>query len=476
MHRDVLMNEKWRYALLTLAAIPILIYIGKSITVTPFYLMAAICCVIVAVITFLNPEHGVMILIFSMLLSPELAVANVPGRAVTIRIDDLLIMVVFLAWFANISVDKDWKGFVKTPLDAPLILLTFLYIFSTTWGVIAGNVNPIKGIFYSLKYIEYFILYWLTVNVIKDKKLLTRYLIAGLITSIIVTLYVYSQFGSIERASAPFDKVGGEPASLGGYYIVVFEALFAFLLHAKSNAMRLAYAGLIIFTITPFVKTLSRASYLAFVALVIIMFVLTKRRKIVMGLSIISATILFPIVAPQLYYSMVDRVMVTFTGAHSASYTTYTVGGGKISDESALQRIESWKMVLNERFPKNLFTIFFGNGVTGIGFVEGQFFLVLGEIGFFGVITFYWVLIKIAYFSMVAYQNSSDELTMSLSITVVCALIALIFQSLTTNTFIIVRIMEPLWFLTGLVMLLPHLEQQEIADNAASNVPRVASV
>jgi len=29
------------------------------------------------------------------------------------------------------------------------------------------------------------------------------------------------------RVSAPFDKVGGEPASLGGYYLVIFLSDFS---------------------------------------------------------------------------------------------------------------------------------------------------------------------------------------------------------------------------------------------------------
>lgn len=94
----------------------------------------------------------------------------------------------------------------------------------------------------------------------------------------------------------------------------------------------------------------------------------------------------------------------------------------------------------------------FGTGPTGFGFIEGQFNVILGELGILGAVSFYWVLIRILRYSYRVYKISTDTLTQSLMLSLFGCLVGLLFQSFANNTFVIVRIMEPFWFLTGLVM------------------------
>jgi len=63
-----------------------------------------------------EPGNGLLIIVFSMLLSPEISAGSAGDRDIGIRVDDLLIIVVFVAWLTHIALDKDWKGFVKTRL------------------------------------------------------------------------------------------------------------------------------------------------------------------------------------------------------------------------------------------------------------------------------------------------------------------------------------------------------------------------
>lgn len=459
------MNIKWEY-LLAIPVFIILIYIGKYATISPFIIFSIIFSMAAAIITFQKPENGLAILIFSMLLSPEIIIAKVPGREVTIRIDDLLIVIVFLAWLAYTAVNKDWKGFIKTPIDKTLLFLVFLYVLSTAWGMISGNIKPVKGFFYTMKYIEYFMLYWLAANIIGTTKDFSRYLKFGLITCIIVTLFAYSTFNQTERVSAPFETGGGEPASLGGYYLIIFSILAGFFLHLETLHKKMACLGMIIFLIPPFAKTLSRASYVGFAILIITMLLFTKRGKITFIILIILSAILTPLYFKNIYTQITKRIMVTFTGGHYSSgadkYSNLGIGKNKITDESALLRIESWNLVINKKFPQSIRTILIGNGVTGIGFVEGQFFLVLGELGILGTIAFYWLFGKILYYSYKIYKKIADISIKSLSLALIGSTAALLFQSLTTNTFIIVRIMEPFWFLAAMVIGVALKENESI--------------
>ena len=56
--------------------------------------------------------------------------------------------------------------------------------------------------------------------------------------------------------------------------------------------------------------------------------------------------------------------------------------------------------------------------------------------------------------------------------------IGLLFHALGANTFIIVRIMEPFWFFTGIIAVLPALEpkQQEQPQEDRPRIRRFVSV
>jgi len=60
--------------------------------------------------------------------------------------------------------------------------------------------------------------------------------------------------------------------------------------------------------------------------------------------------------------------------------------------------------------------------------------------------------------SLRVYRTSSDPLCCGLALGHLGALVGLLIHSLGANTFIIVRIMEPFWFLTALVVMSPGIE------------------
>ncbi len=54
-----------------------------------------------------------------------------------------------------------------------------------------------------------------------------------------------------------------------------------------------------------------------------------------------------------------------------------------------------------------------------------------------------------------------DKLYKGLSLGFIAGFIGLAIHALTANTFIILRIMEPFWFITAIIMMLPTLEEEE---------------
>ncbi len=90
---------------------------------TPTIMFLGVLALVVFTISFINIEWGLYILIFSMLLSPEIMTGETTGsslgRGVTLRLEDFLLAVIGLSWFARNAVKKELGLFLKTPLNRP---------------------------------------------------------------------------------------------------------------------------------------------------------------------------------------------------------------------------------------------------------------------------------------------------------------------------------------------------------------------
>ncbi len=177
---------------------------------SPFVLAAALA---VFLIVFVRIEFGLYLVIFSMLLSPQLgsggAVAE--GRRIVIRSEDLLLLVVAFSWLAKTAVNKELGLTLKTPLNRPILAYVAATAIATLIGYMTGTVAGFGGAFYVLKYIEYFIVYYMVVNNLIDRRQAWRLVTAAFLTAVIVSLIGLTQIPTGQRVSAPFEGKEGEP-------------------------------------------------------------------------------------------------------------------------------------------------------------------------------------------------------------------------------------------------------------------------
>jgi hypothetical protein len=422
--------------------------------------IAIILAVGILAISFFSPYTGLTFLVFSMLLSPELKLAGVPGRDVVVRIDDLLIFAVFFGWFAR-SVFTKKIEVVLTEVLTPMFFYTLVCIISTYFGITSGIVAFKKAFFYILKYTEYFIIYFLTTQIVQTKQQLKNLVIAFLITSVVVNIYGISLIGKVPRIYAPFDAPGAEAAltggevgageanTYGGYLIIVISLLVSLFCYSELPTINFLYLFLIIFSLIPLAYTKSRSSYFGFVPMVLTIIFLTEKKRtlILSGLLLLFA--LSPIVFPSATATVVDRIKETFAGP-SWSEEEAVILGFKVKELSALARVNSWKKAISEFIPKRPIL---GFGVTGVGLVDSQIPLIIGETGLLGVVAFLWLVFSVFKSSIYTFKTAQDTLLKSISLCVISSLVGLLFHSVGANTFIIIRIMEPFWFLCGLVSI-----------------------
>jgi len=416
----------------------------------PNKLLVASLALLIFLISFVNTDFALIVLIFSMLLSPEFQLGHIPGRAVVLRIDDLFIFLVFFGWLAKMAVNKE-LGLLKTnPLNKPILFYIFICIFSSGIGALRGTNNLKHSIFYLLKYFEYFILFFMVSNNLKSRRQAKIFIYFMLLVAFIVCVFALRvSLSTGMRATAPFEGKYGEPNTLAGYLIIIFSLILGLFIYSSSLKEKVFLLGLGGLVIPTFIYTQSRAGLLGALGMFLAFFLFSKKAKLSLGIFLIvvigGASLIFP---EQVFY----RYKYALKGPESID-----ILGKKINiDESAYARLQSWNNSLRvwRKYP------IIGWGVPGKGVVaDVQYARVLREVGIIGFLIFLYLIFSLF---RTGFNNlktlKEDNFSFGLSLSFISFLTGLLFMGVGAEVFIIIRIMEPFWFLTAIVCELPHLK------------------
>jgi len=420
-----------------------------------------IVLLLIFVCVFLWPEAGLYLVIFSMLLSPEIIAGEIGGRAalgrgLTLRLEDFLLAIIALSWFARTAVDKFTGLFRKTPLNQPIAFYILACLLATLWGKLTGHVQGKAGFFFVLKYFEYMIVFFMVVNYVNTPEQAKRLLFCLFLTCFIVSIYGLMQIPSGIRVSAPFEGESGEPNTFGGYLVFMGAVAVALIDHLKDMRLRLGLAVLMIVLLISLLYTQSRASYLAVIPTYLVLSIFSRRRFYLVAVMVIALG-LSPVLLPHVAK---HRLAHTFTQPQQVGQVQF---GRLRLDTSASARVFSWKQGLSDWQKRPIL----GYGVTGQKFMDAQYPRILVETGIIGMFAFAWLVHALFRVGLSTWRDAQDDLLRGLSVGLIAGLVGLLVHAIGANTFIIVRIMEPFWFLTGIIVALSTMDEASVCSSAS---------
>jgi hypothetical protein len=388
-----------------------------------------------------------------MLLSPEIKVAEVPGRDVVIRLDDMILGMVFLAWLARIAIYKELGVLRHTRLNKPIAIYASCCILFTLLGIMRGDVGSAQGFFYLMKYLEYFLIFFMTVNILERKSQARLYLVFLLVTCGLVSAHAAAHIGTVSRISAPFEGAG-EPNTLGGYLTIMTAIAIGMLVYNPPKRVKLLLVGLVGLTTLCVTYTLSRCTYMAFpVMYVTILIFSKKKKKLVWGL-LLAIVALFAF-RPKV---ITDRIVYTFVSASGREKPEKILGIPV--GPSASARIRSWRKETKEIWTNRPLLGITGVGATGRGFLDGQYVRTFIELGILGFAAFMYLLFCMFRSYRLAFRSVPAGPYKGLMLGLLGAFVGILAHAVTANSFIIIRIQEPLWFLTAMAIRIPEIEAQ----------------
>ncbi len=442
--------------------------VSQGLTFTRLeYALGFVAAGAVFLLVFVRTEVGLYLALLSMLLSPEFAVggrgALAEQREVVLRAEDLLLIVIALSWMAKTAVNKELGVVLKTPLNRPIVAYIATHLLATLVGYLTGTVKSAAGFFYVLKYTEYFVIYYMVVNNVQDRPQAWRLIRVAFFTAVVVSLIGIAQIPSGQRVSAPFEGEAGEPNTFGGYLLLMLGLGAGMFLESPRARIRTWSLGFLALGALPFLYTLSRASYLGVIPLLVVLALLSSRRRLVVGV-LVALLVGSPVVAYLAPTPVVKRILYTFEP--EAGQPTVTLGRVAL-DPSTSVRLFSFRQALEGWAKRPVL----GYGVSGFAFMDAQYPRTLVETGVIGLAAFLWLMWSVLRGGLGAFRTLGDPLERGLALGFVAGTAGLLTHAIGANTFIIVRIMEPFWFFAGVVTMLPLLQPEAARPGRPSPSP-----
>lgn len=395
---------------------------------------------------FFFAKTGLVLLVISMLFSPEITLGFLSFRAVDIRLEDLMIPVLLFAWLGRLTIKREYRIITRSPLNVPILILLGWTLFSTAYALVNGGTQLLPALFYTLKSIQFFCIFFLVLNYVRAVPTIRQFLFFVLLTLALVGIYTLVQVPSVEiftekRITAPFEGSTPEPGTVGGYMAFLLLMILAMFLYEENAIRRWGFGFLGAVVLIPFIYTLNRTSYVALLGGLACLVFLERKRKSLVFLFL-AFLLTSPLWVPR---AVKDRIAFTWEDAQNPGRTMGV-------DSSFQGRIVVYEKVWN--CLKNPPQTFLGCGVGSTDMPDSQYARTLYEIGFVGVGLWAWIFVRLFRISRWLFETVTEGTWRGMVQGYRVGLVAILLHGFGAITFYTVRIMEPFWFITGLVVSL----------------------
>ena len=390
-------------------------------------------------------------------LSPSFSAGRLPGgREIELRLEDILIFVLGLVWVLNIILARRRAG--KAPLLYPILAWLGLSLISTFTNVFLEDLASWRGFFYFLKILEFVVFYlyfFFTLKKLRSVKLIVNFWI---ILAVLNAAYVFYQalcfyFGAKsfwrfgEYGTAALSEWGVFPT--GSFFLILFIFLFNVFIHyfletdlSKTKKILLGVA--VISPAMGVFGSCSKTSFLAFILafLCSAFFSLLKKRSFRLYAALFLSLLLIIVIFTFIFKTVPDayRLLDVF----SPEKVFADIKNGRIgqtaqtlSDNSP--GIKGWKILL-------------GAGRGRVEEAHNQFARDFIEIGVAGTVAFLALVALIFKRALSGVLKGDSNFSVGLSSGLFTATLAMLFCSLATEPFIVVKTSEVYWIFVALAM------------------------
>jgi hypothetical protein len=403
-----------------------------------------------------NPIYGVVGMIAAIGFSPDSVGYN------NVRLTDYMIPpMLIICWFKM----KSGPQRISSPDIARNIKIYLaICVFATVKGVLLATVWTWLGaVQFFFKYVEYFLLMWLAMQLVDKKEDLVFVLIGSfLVCSSVAYLAYTSRQAVIDKYDYQFVRAGGPqgetPNVLGGYYLIHIMLAFALVFSVKNYIYKLMLGAFLMAVALPLLYTYSRTSFASVVIGLLVTCLFIDLRYIFIILLIVFLNQLF---LPQLNNINVEE---SFVDRYSTIFELFGDDDDKPSSWTA--RTTGWYVSYLKTWKSDPF---FGRGIGSVGLgVDSSYVKKFTETGMLGLMSFIMLLIRLGRLGTELIRLTTDRLYRGVGIGYLGILVGICVHAIGVSSFSTIRTAEPFFFFSGLMVGLHSrmlMRREEVAED-----------
>jgi len=440
----------------------------------PFLIIAGM---LLAIISFYAPRIGLIVMLFFILIATDVPIGKGAGmeRAVTIRLEDIILLIVSAGWLLNRAKTKTLSSLKNSPLMRPILIMATVITLATLTGYFQETVKPLNGIFFAMKRLEYFWIFFMTFNLMEKDSEAEIGLNILLVVSVVIAVVGVIQFfffpiSELTAGGASATAGFGRANTMGDFLLIMVGLTLGLFLYTKEPLKNFFYMTLLVIFSISLIMTKSRGSYISVIPMLLIIFGISRNKKILFFILLCMIVPIFYIFVVKVGTGDFSALLNKHHEDISNQFTQIAdvATEGESIDPSLHSRVLAWKESVNEisDYP------FLGQGCgsKSLGYADNQYVMELLETGFIGFFTFLYMNLCIFYFMLRFYYATANPHFKALSLGFIGGHAGMMVHGITMVNFYTIFNMEIFWFVLALISLFYY---NECKNSTAGNLTEV---
>lgn len=411
-------------------------------------------------LTFFKPKFGLVLMLLFIMVSTDMPTKgeSIGSRAATIRMEDLVLVLVSGGWLLNRAVTRSLAVFKAVPINRAIWPMAIMIVLSTILGYLQGTVSARTGLLFGMKRLEYFWIFFMTLNLIdteREARIAVRLFLGVAMVIALIGTFQFFLFplSELAQGGATATTGFGRANTFADFLLIVTGCTLGLMLYAETRRqLQFASAALVCF-IVAILMTKSRGAYVSLMPLLMIILVITRSRRgmAVLGVLAIMLASYFVVklAMGEEVGGLVSRHYNDF--GYQFDSISHVAQEGIKADSSLNARYGYFWQNVEEslRYP------FFGRGVGAVplGWFDVQYLRELHETGLLGLLAFCFMNGLILLTALHFYHRTSNQLYRGLAVGFLGGQVGILVHGLTIENFYTIFNMEAFWFLLALLMV-----------------------
>ncbi len=365
---------------------------------------------------------------------------------------DILFFSMIIGWIVS-AMSKNDKIMQPSPLNL-ICFISIVYTFFSFWigyntiGYVAHFILSDPRLHFWKNYTLLPVIYFLTLNNIKDRKWMFRVIAVMCLTMMLMNYYTvrqitwFSELVSRRKITGTFVYLGpNEVAAFYNQYTMILMALF---FAVKNKMQKIFLFGLSLINVFCVIFLYSRAAYLGFAVGCLFLFSIKKK---ILLIPLICAALAWQFVLPE---KVIERIEMT------------TTESGEL-EASAGGRIEIWKQSIELWQESPIFGIglnVFKHMGYGLGDTHNIYLKILSEQGIVGLIIFLIIILAFLRIGIRLSLYGEDDIARSYGVGFTACILVLLVNNIFGERWTHMQLSAYLWVFAGIAQRLNINSQQ----------------